>query len=407
MRTEQEQWDYLVNKTHHASMWTGSWVLHGIRIKETPYRVTLKADFEHFIGYILFSLVIPFGFVFLLVGVLMDDMLLRWRVISVVLGLLHIIGPVPILLRTNSNFGKSICWDKYGSDIIITYGPIFFRKSLRIGREHVEACLYVCEKNVQSTNIRSGYSILSLKRTDRENSEFIIASSEKHSSLKNAFERLSVFTKAEDYDNTLTQIKVIDGMEITIPRTSLSQSRHHGINDRILLFPSTNVAAFKMSFWPYFWGVLCILFGSFFTFCLVVFSIAKEKDITLIIFGLILGPMFLLIGTRELIRLLLYRYIIADKTKNKLLYRSKLTDTDKGKIFCELSDIIAVQVCLYGSYVSTGRTTHDVTIYELNIVLKHAEENRKNIIRSRDGQKVRNYAERFADFLNVPMFDHT
>lgn len=407
MRTEEDQWDYLVNKTQHASRWAGSWVLHGIRVVETPYRVTLKAGFEHFIGYTLFSLVITFGFVFLLVGILVDDMSLQWRVVSVVLGLLHIIGPVPILLRTSSNYGKSIYWDKYGSDIIITYGPVFFRKNLRIGREHVEACLYVCEKDVPSTNIRSGYSILSLKRADRENSEFIIASSEKHLSLKNGYEKLSVFTKAEDHDNTLTEIQVVDGTEITIPKTSLSQSRHKATDDRILIFPSKDVAAFRRSLGPYFWGLLATVFGSLFTYGLIVFSIGKEKDITLIIFGLLFGPPFLVIGIGGTIELLLSRYIVADKTKDTLLFRSKLTDTNKGKSICELSDIVAIQVCLYGSYVPTGRTTHDVTIYELNIVLKHSEENRKNIFRSQDGQKVRNYAEQFAEFLNVPMIDHT
>ena len=69
MRAEQDQWDYLVHKTQNASMWTGSWVLHEIRVIETPYSVTLKAGFERIICYLIFSLGIPFGLVFILVGI--------------------------------------------------------------------------------------------------------------------------------------------------------------------------------------------------------------------------------------------------------------------------------------------------------------------------------------------------
>ena len=93
-------------------------------------------------------------------------------------------------------------------------------------------------------------------------------------------------------------------------------------------------------------------------------------------------------------------YLVASKKRGTLAYASRVGTRDNDKTVYRLSDIVAVQVC-------SPFTMECKSSYELNVIGNRKTDDRTNIVVNTDRNRLFHDAERFAEFLGVPLLDHS
>jgi len=133
----------------------------------------------------------------------------------------------------------------------------------------------------------------------------------------------------------------------------------------------------------------------------------EEPSIGGKIFFATLGLAFFVLGVGLAIYSWRTRHIIVDKMNNIVSYKGFINSSSKGKLLCAISDIAAVQVCSVLGTITSGRSSSEVTVYEINVVLKNYGNKRINILVSQNYSQIKDDANDFAEFLGVPLLDHT
>ena len=396
MRTTQDQWDYLAKKTQHASRLLGSKTWQDVRLKASYNRIRLKPDW----GRLVFATIcLVMGAFFILFALVAKEHSLPPFILAMTFALILFIG-----VFLSPHFIKNICWDIYGYEIKITYGYSFIRRTLYVKRDCLKVSFAVCDKDVRGTNIRKGFSMLSLERTDEIRPELLIAVSVRKSSLNLAFQKLSEFLKCEGTDATLIEVELLGGGTITIPKTALADNAHITADSKILDFPDDNLAIYTrkrgVGFLYFFatLGALLIGLGCLF--------LTKNHFLVRIPF-ILFAVGFCFMSGCAFFSFFKTRYTVADKLNDSLTVKASMRPSCKERLLCRLSEIGAIQMCRYGSVIPTGKSTRDITVYELNVILKESGTKRLNLHRSFSESQLRNDAFRFAEFLGVPLLDHT
>jgi len=398
--TTKDVWDQIAERTQPFGL--KSW--HVIRFKSSHSRIQLKPDCVRSVLPAMF--VISGAFLILLAIFSAKDLSLTARLFPFGLGaflcFLYFFG-----LLTFSNFIKKISWDIYGSEIEIIYRNPLLRKTLSVDRNHLEVCLDVCNRDIRNSYIRRGSTVLSLKRIDQDRPELIIAVSLKKSSLKKAFAKLNEFLAKKGEDKTLVKVNLSKDKIITLPKTALADSRHTGAENKTLLFPSCDMAIFRRNFDFTLIGLLGIGIGLLIPILPFVFEQKEDRTLDILLGCTIFGGLLFFFSLLFVLRLFRTRYTVADKKTDTLEFKTFISPLSKGKFLCNLSEIIAVQLCQYGSSLADGSGgLVDVTIYELNVVLDKPESKRINILRSGNSTQTYDYGQNFANFLSMPLLDH-
>jgi hypothetical protein len=133
----------------------------------------------------------------------------------------------------------------------------------------------------------------------------------------------------------------------------------------------------------------------------------EEPSIGGKIFFATMGLAFIVLGAGFAIHSWRTKHIIVDKTNDIVSYKGFINSPSKGKLLCAISDIAAVQVCSVLGTITSGRSSSEVTVYEINVVLKNYGNKRINILVSQNYSQIKDDANDFAEFLGVPLLDHT
>ena len=160
---------------------------------------------------------------------------------------------------------------------------------------------------------------------------------------------------------------------------------------------SEDIAAFRFNRRDWLLSLFCAATGVFFV---VAAHVGEEKPVGAYIAMCVMGA--LMFGGGLCFSAAMWRrmYLVASKRRGTLSYASRLGQRDNGKTVCRLSDIVAVQVC--------SQVTTDIgTLYELNVIANRKTDDRTNVAVNTNRDRLFHGAERFAEFLGVPLLDHS
>jgi hypothetical protein len=393
----QDKWDYVAERTQRASRWLGSTSWRDVRLTSTGGRTQLRPS-NPTILFALWIVAILLCGLFAALTLIIDGPIVV-VVIFIGAGLFLL-----ICLHRLPRFIKSITWDSYRPEVKITYGRPFVRQTLSADPRHLEVRLDICDEYVPHTNIRRGSAVLALRRIDVDRPELIIAVTTVKSSANKAYRKLSEFLKTENIDRTLAEVELSNGELIKVPKTALADSLDNKAEQKILNFPDDNLAVYKRD-WriAYIYGIGILLST---ILCLASLLLIEEHILVRIPFAMF-GAGFCVLCANSFYWFCKTRYTIADKSDDSLSLKASMAGSYKGKLLCKLSDIGAVQICQYGSHFSTYNVTQDVTVYELNAILKKSKAKRINVHRSMSERQLHQDAIAFAEFLGVQLLDHT
>ena len=125
------------------------------------------------------------------------------------------------------------------------------------------------------------------------------------------------------------------------------------------------------------------------------------------IFAAGVGGLIMLAGVGSFLHFLFKRCIVANKESDTLYYSPSAAGKSQGKILVRLSDIEAIQLCAVFTKVPEDDYYKDTTVYEINVVTNHDDNRRIGITSSQKGDQTSSDAGAFAEFLGVPLLDHT
>ncbi len=115
----------------------------------------------------------------------------------------------------------------------------------------------------------------------------------------------------------------------------------------------------------------------------------------------------LIAGAAILYYFLKNRNIVADKNLDTLSLCPWLKRAPRGKILTKLSDIQALQICSICSIFPSGNSAYAGVMYEINAITNHNDNQRINLTCHRKYDPTYSAAVTFAEFLGVPLLDHT
>ena len=101
------------------------------------------------------------------------------------------------------------------------------------------------------------------------------------------------------------------------------------------------------------------------------------------------------------------RCVVANKESDTLSFAPFVYHGLKGKKIARLSEIEAIQLCSVFTSVPSGNARRGTTVYEINAITNHPDDKRINITSGQKHDQIRSDAAAFAEFLGVPVLDHT
>ncbi len=302
---------------------------------------------------------------------------------------------------------NNILLKRWTKSLHLKYGFFPFVRELYFPCESMEACIYKC--NIEKANKvkKPGQIILSLLRKDKENSELVLATSDTESELMPVFEKLKSFLGQATQSEMTENVALSPDQHINIPTTSLLGKDVAGKKRKYYVI-NENTVAFKSG-----WFLICSSICMFITGIVLLFICAGEdaeervfsKILKIVFFGIvgisILGGLIGFLGA------VFKRYLIADKQSDAFYYSPFPNAREKRKEIIKLSDIEAVQLCSVYTLPQSGNSNRETTIYEINAVTRHNEKRRMNITCGESYEQIESDANSFAEFLAVPLIDHT
>ncbi len=318
-----------------------------------------------------------------------------------------------VYLYNKAKFIKKVKWEPLGQDLKVFYGSLFRTKVLTIPREELECRLRFKKGYIKSGKHETSTTHLGLtKLNEPESKQLLLASSDRRYLLP-AFETISEFLKGQAIDETLVDVKLPMGNTIYISQAPVGRCKVTDSDELYMSSTSKDKFIFKRRLnemvFPTIVLLLLIILGSLSILLKDVISedSGEEGAFGLILMGGTCAAFFGAIGLYFFIRNGRNWSLIADKTKNHIAIKPATNFFGSEKALCKLSEVAAIQIC---SEIAPGIRGEDSTIEncrELNLVLINPAGGRINIIRSPKFREVPEYARQFAEFLGVPLLDHT
>jgi len=397
---ETANWNHLVKRTLTWSPFfgSGSGRFKDISVKAFDYEVVLKWNWKRWI-LSLFLLVLG---CFMYWGAFHVFRPSIPGVIFCLMGLgLGTIFTCPALLTILS--AQKLTLSNLNSSIVFRHGFLPFPKTLTIPAEQITARMYRCESSSAKRAIKPGYTILSLLNNKSPNSELILVASSKKMLITPLYEKFVEFLKQPYSDELIEKIKLPDGKKIQVSTESLTGGRDSQDRKRSFHILSDNLAVFSRN-WT---GIITGLGLAGFALVAIVVMVFEKQAIGEAIFFVILGLIFVSLGGGLAIYSWRTMHIAVDKTNNIISYKSTIKSLRKGRLLCAISDTAAVQLCSVLGTVGSGRSSREIEVYEINVVLKNSDNKRINIMAGQNSPQIKKDAAQFAEFLGVPLLDHT
>jgi len=395
-------WNVLAKKSRTKSPFFGSMRSKSISIKSSNDNVVFKwswtrwlillllvpfSGFMYFGAFFLFELTIR-GIFFCAAGLGMGTFL-SYPCLKVILA------------------AEKITLNNWNSTITIRYGLFPFQKTLTTSAQKFKARIYRCNLSQANRAIKPGYTLLSLLHKKNSNSEFIIAAASKKTLITPVYERLTEFLKQPKLDELLEEVPLPEGQKIHVSKESLSGGENIGDKKRVFNILTGDTAVFSQNWTLVIMGiglVAAMLAISIWIF--IVDDNGEKSSLGVTIIFTLIALVFIAFGFGLAVDSWLTRYIVADKKNKMISYKKSIKTTGKGRIICAISDIAAIQVCSILGTITSGKSSKEVTVYEINIVLKNSDNKRINIMAGQNYPQIKNDAAQFAEFLGVPLLDH-
>jgi hypothetical protein len=305
---------------------------------------------------------------------------------------------------------ERITLNHWNSTMTLRYGYLPFAKALTVFAEQLQAKMYRCDYNSPNPAPSPGSTVLSLIKKNGNGSEFILAAASTKSLLSPFCDKLADFLNTDVLDETIRQIQLPNAEIVNVSTTSVTGGTDAGEKKRAFSVISDNVALFTRKLRHDLIWLLGAGMGVFIAVTPLIEPEQGENTTTFWAVFLLAFPVGLLVFTGSLYFLVKFsrrRYLMVDKTKGIVSFKSFLRSPSDGRLICVLSEIAAVQICSVVTVVSSGNSARHTTIYEINLVLNSSSDKRINITSSAQGQQMCDDAARFAEFLGVPVIDHT
>ena len=235
------------------------------------------------------------------------------------------------------------------------------------------------------SNLRPGYSLLTLSCTDRPG-QVHLACAEDRDSLDVAVRRLGTFLGAAQ-NQTHVPVAAADGSTFDVDRTPFGRKAVSPASLRLQL-PSPHLAVFRRELpWPL---IEFLLVGVPILLTLLAVGGSLHALIPFLIGAALLGVVA--VAAMRSGR----RTVVAD-------LEGGLISLGKRGRRIPIEEVAALQTCLY--YSAGGESSW--TFREVNLVLRRPPGERVNMLNDPDKEAAAADARRFAEFLGVPLLDHT
>jgi len=378
-------------------------IFNKLIVKESPEHALIKTNKPWIVCLFMFAVGIGFISMFVVLSIQEQEFRILLSLVGLGLSIFCFVPAYRTLASTNR-----IQLKHWNNTISLQYGLYPFAKEISFSKGSLHVSLYVCDIERANKVKKPGQTVLSILRRSRDDSELVLSASDTESQAISAFEKLREFM-GEYSQNELTEdVSLSNGKKTSISKTSLSGSFIEGKKRKYCVI-SDKIVAFKLN-----WVHIGLFgFGFAMGLALTIGFMRDQSDLKMSqrIFSMICaigvgGPM-MLTGVGFFFYSLLRRCIVANKESGALSYSPSAYGRSKGKIIVRLSEIEAIQLCSVCAKVQKGNSFSDATLYEINIITNQDDNRRIAITGSEKGDQIASDANAFAEFLGVPLLDHT
>jgi hypothetical protein len=351
----REGWDWFVRKTRRTAF-----IFPDVVTDRRPDRIVLRRSRQHKIGGGTAMVILGIGTLAAARGA---DGLWVWFLPAI--GVLLVLGGLYAFACSGH-----VMWDPYGRTLTLCLGTWPLLRAIELRRDRLQVDLSLGRGKSSFSNLTEGRTVLSLSCEGRPGKVHVAA----------------VAQRAE----------VQEALEVAasplVGRSSVAEQL-------TLRFPSPDVAAFGSEAEKSFLSFLLPTIASFIAFGLVMAVLAGGGFAMLALpVGGIALPVLGLLAVLRLSR----RSIVADRGTGRISLRGRALSGQTARDI-PFADIAAVQVC-----DAPNRGTEDSRmLHEINLVLRTPPGERVNLVCSPEGDSVKSDACQLAEFLGVPLWDHS
>jgi hypothetical protein len=403
IQASQEAWNRLAEKSR-----TESPFFPGLAVGPLPEGFVLKSRWTRWFAVSI--LFVISGLMYVGAYFLFELSVDRFLAFLFVLCLATLVGRVCLKIILAAN---KITLNRLNGTATIRWGSFPSPRSLTVSADHLTARLSRCEnahcENAQaSPAIRPGYIILSLLNDRSPDQELVLDTDSRKLLLAPAFDRLRAHLPHGGIDQTIQEVELHNGQITEVSIETLTGGSDVRYKRRTLRILSADLAAFSRG-WGGILGGFCLAAVMLVLGAEILFGEDNGEGIPTgyIMFGLIFILSFVIFGTAFGICWWRRKYLIADKSDDSLFFKAFRKSPRKTKPICRLSDIVAVQICSVLASVTSDESSWGVFVYEINVVLRRPLSKRINITAGENGSQIRSDAATFAEFLSVPLLDHS
>ena len=295
---------------------------------------------------------------------------------------------------------RQILFDRRSKDISISYGFHPFVSHVRLPTHDLLIQLSVNTAN--TTAVKPGQTCIDLCFSDPAQPRMRLRASQNKAKLLTAYEQLSGLLGGQAVDQSIIRLKLADGREIEVSKAPILNTASGGFRSARLVFQTADVAAIiptirtRLFFFGFFAAgivTLVISIGSLFNI-----------DLLGIFLGGIIGVVFVLVGFLGMTGRLVMKSMIFDRQHGRMYKKGQKSSVFSGAVGTGLADVAALQICSHYEPESDGP---GYLSYQFNIVLAGPPGQRINLMDHTARSALMEDAKRLAEFLSVPLLDHT
>jgi hypothetical protein len=378
----REGWDWFVRKTRRTAF-----IFPDVVTDRRPDRIVLRRSRQHKIGGGTAMVILGIGTLAAARGA---DGLWVWFLPAI--GVLLVLGGLYAFACSGH-----VMWDPYGRTLTLCLGTWPLLRAIELRRDRLQVDLSLGRGKSSFSNLTEGRTVLSLSCEGRPGKVHVAAVAQR-AEVQEACDLLSTFLESPVEDATHVTMALPDGTALEVAASPLV-GRSSVAEQLTLRFPSPDVAAFGSEAEKSFLSFLLPTIASFIAFGLVMAVLAGGGFAMLALpVGGIALPVLGLLAVLRLSR----RSIVADRGTGRISLRGRALSGQTARDI-PFADIAAVQVC-----DAPNRGTEDSRmLHEINLVLRTPPGERVNLVCSPEGDSVKSDACQLAEFLGVPLWDHS
>ena len=390
----KDNWLILMGKTRHWPLLVGV-----PRVKSSYRATTLMPCLSSYIGALLAC---GFGSLMLYLAISHPEGVTS-KLAMVILLLLgtffFVVGPLTLLKHT------TVSWENNASKLVIRYGWRFLPKIVALNCNEVEVNLSLAPKPSSWFSLfMQGWTVLSLCKSGHEGKVINIACCPNKESLMPVFKKLEEFLGSKVIDETLVKITAPNGKTLIVSRVPINKTCSTFKTMTLIINSESEVAVIRPTICIRLFFLQVLGFGLFSLYMIPTFRQDTSSVCPLLLVGGV-GVVFMIVGIVGLFMGIGIQHVRADRRRESISIKEGIFGMHPRDSLYRFDDIVAIQVC--SKYVDLGEGGGGAT-YELDMVFYgFPQAIRRSILSYSDKNQVLSDAQKFADFLDKPLFDHT